>query len=121
MGIAAGIIIILMSIAHNVYGEKKQIPALKELTQDSIMIGSLRIMIYQGGILLLAVGVVQVLVSTHILELSGIAAYFPVGIVILNVITSLIIAALLHHEIFKITIPQFVIFALVIALQILSI
>lgn len=121
MGIAAGIIIILMGIAHNVYGEKKQIPALKELTQDSIMIGSLRIMIYQGGILLLAVGVVQVLVSAHILELSGIAIYFPVGTVILNVITSLMIAALLHQEIFKITIPQFVIFALVIVLQILSI
>ena len=51
MGIAAGIIIILISIAHNIYGEKKQIPELKKITNDPIIIGSLRIMIFQGGVL----------------------------------------------------------------------
>lgn len=50
MGIAAGIMIILVSVAHNIYGEKKQLPALKKVSNDPIMTGSLRIMIFQGGI-----------------------------------------------------------------------
>ena len=45
MGILAGILLVLISIAHNIYGEKKQIPELKKLTTDPIMIGSLRVMI----------------------------------------------------------------------------
>ena len=120
MGIAAGIIIILISFAHNIYGEKKQIPELKKLTNDSIIIGSLRIMIFQGGIILLAVGIIQVLVSVNIIQLPGISAYFPLGIVLINFITSLTIAGLFHKEVFKITIPQFVIFIIIIILQILS-
>lgn len=121
MGIAAGIIIILISIAHNIYGEKKQIPELKRITNDSILIGSLRIMIFQGGILLLAVGIIQVLASANFIQLTGISAYFPVGIVLINFITSLIIAGFIHREVFKITIPQFVIFSIIIVLQLLSI
>jgi hypothetical protein len=120
MGIAAGIIIIIISIAHNIYGEKKQIPELKKITNDSIMIGSLRIMIFQGGMLLLAVGIIQVLVSSDFIQLPGVSAYFPVGIVLINFITSLIIAGFIHREVFKITIPQFVVFSLIIVLQFLS-
>ena len=120
MGTAAGIIIILISIVHTIYGEKKQIPELKKITNDSIMIGSLRIMIFQGGILLLAVGIIQVLVSANFIQLPGISAYFPVGIVLINFITSLTIAGFIHREVFKITIPQFVIFSIIIALQFLS-
>jgi hypothetical protein len=92
MGIVAGVFIIIISIAHNIYGEKKQVPELKKLSNDSIMIGSLRIMIFQGGILLFAVGIIQVLVSANIIQLPGISAYFPVGIILINFITSLIIA-----------------------------
>ena len=121
MGIASGIIIIIISIAHNIYGEKKQIPELKKITNDSIMIGSLRIMIFQGGILLLSVGIIQVLVSANVIQLSGVSAYFPVGIVLINFITSLIISGILHREVFRITIPQFVIFFIIIVLQFLSI
>ncbi len=117
MGIAAGILIILISIAHNIYGEKKQIPELKKITNDAIMIGSLRIMIFQGGILLLAVGIIQVLYSANIIQLPGIAAYFPLAIVFLNFITSLTIAAFIHREVFKVTLPQFVVFALIMGLQ----
>ena len=120
MGIAAGIIIIIISIAHNIYGEKKQIPELKKITNDSVMIGSLRIMIFQGGILLLAVGIIQVLVAANYIQLPGISAYFPVGIVLINFLTSLIIAGFIHREVLKITLPQFVIFAVIILLQILS-
>ncbi|MFC0877441.1 hypothetical protein ACE01N_12645 [Saccharicrinis sp. FJH2] len=120
MGIAAGIMIILISIAHNVYGEKKQVPELKKITSNPVMIGSLRIMIFQGGLLLLAVGIIQVLVSAGTIHLPGISAYFPVGIVLINFITSLVIAALIHSEVFKVTLPQFVFFAVIIVLQILS-
>ena len=120
MGIAAGIMIILVSVAHNIYGEKKQVPELKKVTNDSIMIGSLRIMIFQGGILLFAVGIIQVLVSIDRIQLPGISAYFPVGIVSINLITSLLIAGFIHPEVFKVTIPQFVVFIIVILLQFLS-
>jgi hypothetical protein len=120
MGIAVGIMIILISIAHNIFGEKKQIQDLKKITDDSIMIGSLRIMIFQGGILLFAVGIIQVLVSANYIQLSGISAYFPIGIVFINFITSLLIAGLFHREVFKVTIPQFVIFAIILLLQYLS-
>jgi len=120
MGIVAGILIILISFAHNIYGEKKQIPELKKITGDSVMIGSLRIMIYQGGILLLAVGIIQLLVSANLIRLPGISAYIPVGIVLINFFTSLIIAGLMHKEVLKITIPQFVIFSIIIILQIMA-
>ncbi len=120
MEIAAGIMIILISFAHNIYGEKKQIPELKKITDDPIMIGSLRIMIFQGGILLLAVGIIQVLVSVDIIQLPGISTYFPVAIVFINFITSLVIAVIFHREVFKVTIPQFVIFSIIIVLQFLS-
>ncbi|MFB6341916.1 hypothetical protein ACE1ET_09340 [Saccharicrinis sp. FJH62] len=120
MGITAGIMIILISIAHNVYGEKKQVPELKKITSNPVMIGSLRIMIFQGGLLLLAVGIIQVLVSAGTIHLPGISAYFPVGIVLINFITSLVIAALIHREVFKVTLPQFVFFAVIIVLQFLS-
>lgn len=120
MGIAAGIMIILISIAHNVYGEKKQVPELKKLTGDPVMIGSLRIMIFQGGILLLAVGVIQVLASAGSIQLTGISAYFPLGIVLINFIISLVIAAFIHREVFKVTLPQFVFFSVIIVLQFLS-
>jgi hypothetical protein len=121
MGIAAGVLIILISIAHIIYGEKKQIPELKKITHDPIMIGSLRIMIFQGGIILFAVGIMQVLLSADIIQLPGIAAYFPVGIVLINFVTSLTIAGFFHREVFKITIPQFIIFFIIIVLQILSV
>ena len=120
MGIAAGILLVLISIAHNIYGEKKQIPALKEITKDSIKIGSQRIMIFQGGFLLLAVGIIQILASVDIIVLTGAAQYFPVGIVLINVCTSLFIILFAHREILNITIPQFIIFSVIICLQLLS-
>lgn len=71
MSIAAGILLILISIIHIIYGEQKQIPALKQLTKDSIQIGSLRIMIIQGGLILFAVGIIQLLVSIDVITLTG--------------------------------------------------
>ena len=120
MGITAGILLVIISIIHNIYGEKRQIPDLKKLTKDSITIGSQRIMIFQGGILLLAVGVIQILVSASLIELNGVARYFPVGIVLINFCTALFITVFAHREVLKINIPQFVIFAVIICLQLLS-
>ncbi len=120
MGIIAGILLVFMSIAHNVFGEVKQIPRLKEITKDSILIGSMRIMIFQGGFLILAVGIVQILVSSGHINLTGIARYFLVAVVIINFCTALFVALFIHKEIQKITMPQFIIFAIIIGLQLLS-
>ena len=120
MGIAAGILLVIISIAHNVYGEKQQIPDLKKITKDPITIGSHRIMVFQGGMVLLAVGIVQVLVSSGVIVLTGVARYFPVGIVLINVCTSLFFILFFHREILKITLPQFVVFILIVCLQFLS-
>jgi hypothetical protein len=120
MGIIAGILLVLMSIAHNIYGEKKQIPDLKKLTHDSVTIGSQRIMIFQGGVLLLAVGIIQILVSASLIELNGVARYFPVGVVVINFFTALFITVFAHKEILKITTPQFAVFIVIIGLQLLS-
>jgi hypothetical protein len=120
MGMTAGILLILISIAHNVYGEKIQIPALKTYTQDSIQIGSQRIMIFQGGILLFAVGIIQILVSIDLITLTGVARFSLVGIVLINFFTALFIAIFLHQEILKITAPQFILFIVIISLQLLS-
>jgi hypothetical protein len=46
MGITAGILLILTSIAHNIYGEKIQIPALKKHTTDSIQVGCFDQLLY---------------------------------------------------------------------------
>lgn len=120
MGMTAGILLILISIAHNIYGEKIQIPSLKKHTQDLILIGSQRIMVFQGGLLLLAVGIIQTLVSTDLIALTGVARFFPVGIVLINFFTALVIAIFFHREIFKITAFQFALFLLIITLQLLS-
>ncbi|MEZ4669821.1 MAG: hypothetical protein R3E39_18095 [Anaerolineae bacterium] len=121
MGTLGGILLVVLSFAHIIYGEKKQIPDLKALTSEPIMVGSLRVMIIQGGILLLAVGIVQILVSVGAVELLGVARYIPVGIVLLNFCTFLVIAIFIHKELLKITIPQLVIFIIIIVLLLLSI
>ena len=120
MGITAGILLVIISIAHNIYGEKKQVPALKQLTKDSIIIGSQRIMIFQGGLLILAVGIIQILVSLDIVVLTGVGRYFPVGIVALNFCTALIITLFAHKEVLKITVPQYIIFIIILFLQLFS-
>ena len=120
MGLIAGILLVLISIAHNVYGERKQVPDLKALTQDSVMIGSLRIMIFQGGLLLLAVGVIQILVSLDIIALTGVARYFLLGIVSINFLTALLFSVFAHKKILKRILPQFIVFIVIIGLMLFS-
>lgn len=120
MGVLAGVLLLLLSIVHNFYGERKQVPDMKVMTTDGIIIGSLRVMIFQGGMLLFAVGVIQILTAVNLVELIGIARYFPIGIIVLNLSTFLIVALFIHRELLKITIPQLVIFAIIIVLQLIS-
>ena len=121
MELAAGVILILMSIVHIIYGERKQVNVLKSLTNDSILIGSFRVMSLQGGLLLFAIGVIYILSFVGLISLTGVAIYFPVGLVLLNVLSVFIIAFTKHKKLFIITIPQFIIFAIIITLQILII
>ena len=121
MELAAGILIIIISIIHVIYGEKQQISVLNKITDDSILIGSFRVMSFQGGFLLFAVGLIQVLNFLNIITLSGIAIYFPVGIICINILTFLLIAIIKHKKLFSIIAFQLVIFTIIITLQILAI
>ena len=121
MELAAGILIIIISIIHVIYGEKQQISVLNKITDDSILIGSFRVMSFQGGFLLFAVGLIQVLNFLNIITLSGIAIYFPVGIICINILTFLLIAIIKHKKLFSIIAFQLVIFTIIITLQILVI
>ena len=121
MELALGLMLIFMSIVHVIYGEKKQVEVLKKSTSDSVLIGSFRVMSLQGGILLFAVGVIYILSFIGVLPLTGTAAYFPVSIILLNIFSLLIVAITKHKDLLKATVPQFIIFAIIVTLQILAI
>jgi hypothetical protein len=53
--------------------------------------------------------------------LSGIAVYFPVGVVGINLLTFLLVALLKHRSLFSIIAFQMVVFTIIIIQQILSI
>lgn len=120
MKLAAGIILILMSVVHVIYGEKMQVNELKRLGVNDILIGSYRVMSLQGGILLFAVGVVEIMGFTGLIVLSGFASFIPIGIICLNVISVFIVALTKHRELIKVTIPQFIIIVVILILQLLS-
>ena len=121
MDLAAGILVIVMSILHIVYREKQPIVTLSTATDDTILIGSVRVMSLQGGFLLLSVGLIHILNFLNVITLSGIAVYFPVGVICINLLTFLLVAILKHRELFSIIAFQLVVFAVIIVLQILSI
>ena len=121
MELAAGILIIIMSGLHIFYGEKNPVREMKKLTEDSILIGSVRVMSLQGGVLLFAVGLVHLLSFFHAITLSGVAAYFPVGIISMNLLTFLLVAVFRHRKLFSVIAFQLVIFTVIIFLQIMVI
>lgn len=120
-GIVAGILLVLMGIAHNFFGELKQIPELRKITSDHIVIGSTRIMIFQGGVIIIAVGLIQLLSALNFIQLVGIARFFPMLIIAINFLVSLTIIVWLHKSILKITVPQFLIFTVILILQYFSV
>lgn len=121
MKLVVGIILIFMSIVHVIYGGKMQVNILKKLEANNILIGSFRVMSLQGGLLLFAVGVVEIMVYAGLIGLTGFAIFIPLGIVCLNVISVFIVAIVKHQELFKAIIPQFLIFGVIIILQVLSV
>ena len=121
MKLTAGIILIFMSIIHVVYGEKMQVNQLKKLEANDMLIGSFRVMSLQGGLLLFVVGIVEIMVYAGIIAFTGFAVFIPVGIVCLNVLSVFIIALLKHPELLKATVPQFIIVAIILILQFLSV
>ncbi|NQV15200.1 hypothetical protein HQ531_07060 [bacterium] len=121
MELAAGLLIIIMGILHIIYSEKQQVPELQKVTQNSNILGSLRVMSLQGGLLLLAVGSVHVLSYFNIIILNGIAAYFPLGLICINLLAFLLIAVFRHRELFSIVALQLLAFTIIIILQVMSI
>ena len=119
--LVVGIILVFMSIVHLIYGEKMQVNILKKLEVNNILIGSYRVMSLQGGLLLFAVGVVEIMVYAGLIELTGFAIFIPLGIICINVMSVFIVAIVKHQELFKATIPQFLIFAIIIILQVWSV
>ena len=121
MELAAGFLLLFISALHIVYGEKKPLAELSRLTSDSVLIGSVRVMSLQGGVLLFAVGMVHVLSFLKIFTLSGMAVFFPVGIVGLNLVTFLFVALAKHRKLFSIIIFQLILFGVILVLQILAV
>lgn len=120
MELAAGILVIIISVLHIVYGEKQPVADLSKLTDDSILIGSVRVMSIQGGVLLFAVGVIHILNFLKVITLTGVGAYFPLGIICINLLTFLLVAAVRHRKLFSIIAFQLVVFTVIIILQVLA-
>jgi len=116
---AIGIVIALFGIVHIIYGEIKIIPKLKS-TNDKLLIGSVRIMSVQGGMILLAAGVIQFLSALNIIHFHGLSSRVPMGILILLLLSFITTALLFHRNLFRYSILQIFIFIIVIVLQYLS-
>jgi hypothetical protein len=119
LAVGAILILIFMSIVHVIYGEKMQVDVLKKLNANPKLLGSFRVMLLQGSLLLCAVGVVKIFFYTKIIK-NGFAAFILVGVICLNVLSVLIVALIKHRELFKPTIPLFLIFSTIIILQMRS-
>ncbi len=121
MKLILGILLVVMSMVHVIYGEKMQVDEIKKLHASNILIGSFRVMSLQGGMILFAVGVVEVLAFYNLVVLTGVAAYIPVGILCLNVVSLLIVSLIKHPELIKATIPQLLIFLTIIIVELLTV
>jgi len=121
MKLIIGILLIVMSIIHVIYGEKKLVNELRGLRADNLLIGSFRVMSVQGGLLLFAIGLIEIMSYIGTIKLSGFASFFPSGVIFLNIISCLMISIFKHRELLKMTLPQLFIFIIIFVLQLLSI
>ncbi|WP_248930398.1 hypothetical protein [Paenibacillus hamazuiensis] len=113
----AGIVLIVMSIAHVIYGEVMHITALKSMAADDFLIGSYRAMSLQGGLLLAAVGIVELLSAERVISLPGFTAFIPLGIVSINLIAFAVIIAAGYRHLLQYSIPQLPVFIIIIGIQ----
>lgn len=119
--LVVGCILIILSIVHIWSGEKNQVSSLKKVTEDSILVGSFRVMSVQGGVILFTLGLLHLLNVLGWIVLSGIAVYFPLLIILINVVSFVVVGVFVHSELFKIVVPQLLIFSVLIILEILLI
>ena len=120
MALISGILIILVGVVHLIYGEAVQLKALSDSIADSLTIGSTRIMIYQGGVLLLLVGTMQVLKGLKKIKVTGTLKYIPLGYILANFMTYLLLGLILHPEVIKSSVPQIIIFVIIITFLVLD-
>ncbi|MBN2071309.1 MAG: hypothetical protein JW814_07630 [Candidatus Krumholzibacteriota bacterium] len=120
MAILTGILILLIGIVHIIFGEVSQIPELMKHLDDPAIIGSVRVMIYQGGVILLGVGLLQFLRGLNRVQLRGVASWIPVGIIILNIFTFILVGLLFDLIVIRIAFPQLIIFLIIIVLMIVE-
>lgn len=116
----AGILLLILSLAHVVYGERKLLPDLASKLKDPFLVGSMRVMSMQGGVLLLLIAMLQLSVAGEVITLSGRAQFIPVVLVVANVLTFLVVTLIKHPILLRYTIPQMGLFGLVILLMLLS-
>jgi len=115
--LVSGCILVILSIVHVWYGEKKQVSSLEKVTKDSILIGSFRVMSVQGGIILFTLGLLHLLNVLELVVLSGFALYFPLIIILINVLSFAVIAIFGHRELLSVSVVQLLIFLVLIVLE----
>jgi hypothetical protein len=120
MPIVSGSLIVILAVIHIVYGEMVQMRGLGRLVTDPIILGSTRVMIYQGGVILLGVGIIQLLKGMKRIRLAGAAAYIPVGIIILNILTFLAVSVITHRCLLNVALPQLIVFVIIIVLMLVE-
>ncbi|KUP08350.1 hypothetical protein Q73_06280 [Bacillus coahuilensis m2-6] len=120
MSLLSGCFLFLLGIAHILYGEKVQLPQLKAEGAGSESLYSVKIMIFQGGVLLLFLSSFQILSSLGIFPFLILATTLYSMVVSLNFLTFISIALLKRQELLKSALPQMIFVIVVVLLNILS-
>jgi hypothetical protein len=120
VAVLTGILIFLLGLIHILFGEISQIPELMRHLDDPVIIGSMRVMIYQGGVILLGVGALQFLKGSGRVELRGAASWIPVGIIVLNIVTFLMVGLISEFAVIRTALPQLVVFIVIIGLMLIE-
>jgi len=117
----SGTLAIILSIAHSVWGEKTIIPDLKKANLQELTIAGFYISWYQINITLLVSGIGLILLSfSDSIEYVKTTVIFISAIMLCNFLVFLIISAAKHKAIFARTIPQTVLFIIMIVMMVLG-
>ncbi|HOO73947.1 MAG TPA: hypothetical protein PLS66_01520 [Tepiditoga sp.] len=119
MEILSAFLFVLIGGIHIVFGEMVQMKILKDNTREEFLVASMRIMIYQGGILLIITGIVQMMNALEILTLSGLSAYIPLFVLLVNFVPFVFTALIKYRKIFIKSLFQVIYFIILIILQII--
>ncbi|MHA2330284.1 MAG: hypothetical protein ACXACR_17325 [Candidatus Hodarchaeales archaeon] len=117
-----GLLSILLSVAHAIWGEKQIATELKESNLSELTKAGFYISWHQITIVLLINGVTLVILSLLDSIINNeILAFFIIIIIIGNISVFIIISLLKYKNIFNQTIPQTILFAIMIVFIILGI